>query len=547
LSTNVSRQKRKELTEKIKEIHKYIATAKQDENTRNLIAWLSEIEKEINARKFGLVFEEHREAIDETLETHTPVLTENKKLYIDNGGQVNFLIEGDNLAALQLLLKTHKGKIDVIYIDPPYNNGGDYFVYDDKYIEKTDAFRHSKWLSLMNIRLKLAKQLLHSAGVIFISINDTEQSHLKILCDDIFGCDNFCGQLIWQKKAGGGQTDEFFVTEHEYILVYRKSPKFEWLDALLERAADEYKNQDENGIYKKVKLAKWGTGARKEDRPTMYFPIETPDGKNMYPVAPDGNAGRWRVGKPRMDSLIANKRIHWDKADKDWIPYEKVYYTNGDKKIIKFRSIIYGLAGTGDGTKILTTIFGKKDVFQNPKPVELIQELLTHTKNEVVLDFFAGSGTTGHATLELNKDGGKRRFILCTNNENNICRDVTYERIKRVIKNENYAASLKYYKIDYIPISGKLYYEYADKLLEHIRELVELENGINFLGNDRIAIILTDEEMEEFVKNMKNHKNCRKLYRAHNVLVSGEQAQKLKSACIKVHVIPDYYYGEMEI
>jgi adenine-specific DNA-methyltransferase len=123
MSTNVSKQKRKDLTDKIKKIHKYIAGARPDENTHNLLTWLSEIEKEINAKKFGLVFEEHREAIDETMETHTPVLTENKKLFIDNGGQVNFLIEGDNLAALQLLLKTHKGKIDVIYIDPPYNRG----------------------------------------------------------------------------------------------------------------------------------------------------------------------------------------------------------------------------------------------------------------------------------------------------------------------------------------------------------------------------------------------------------------------------------------
>ena len=123
MSTNISKQKRKDLTDKIKKIHKYIAGAKQDENTSNFLTWLSEIEKEINAKKFGLVFEEHRETIDETLDTHTPVLTENKKLFIDNGSQVNSLIEGDNLAALQLLLKTHKGKIDLIYIDPPYNTG----------------------------------------------------------------------------------------------------------------------------------------------------------------------------------------------------------------------------------------------------------------------------------------------------------------------------------------------------------------------------------------------------------------------------------------
>ncbi|GHV72402.1 hypothetical protein AGMMS49928_29230 [Spirochaetia bacterium] len=202
------------------------------------------------------------------------------------------------------------------------------------------------------------------------------------------------------------------------------------------------------------------------------------------------------------------------------------------------------------GTSALKSIFETSNkIFDFPKSVDLLLDVIrvTSNPNSIILDFFAGSGTTGHATLELNKVGGKRRFILCTNNENNICRDVTYERIKRVIKKEKYEASLKYYKIDYIPISDKLYYEYADELLEHIRELVELENGINFLGNDKIAIVLADEELDDFFKNIKKNKNCRKLYRAHNVLVSGAQAQKLKSERIKVNVIPDYYYGEMEI
>ena len=233
MSKNVSKEKRQDLVGKIKQIHKFIASAKPDENTQNLLNWLSEIEKEINAKKFGLIFEEHKEAIDETLETHTPVLTENKKLFIDNGGQVNFLIEGDNLAALQLLLKTHKGKIDVIYIDPPYNNGGDDFIYDDKRIDKTDTFKHSKWLSFMRNRLSFACSLLSNSGCIFISINDNEQAQLKMLMDEIFGPDNFCGQIIWNKKSGGGQTDDFFVTEHEYILVYQKTKQFKWLDEII--------------------------------------------------------------------------------------------------------------------------------------------------------------------------------------------------------------------------------------------------------------------------------------------------------------------------
>ena len=167
MSTNVSKQKREELLAKIKAIRTYIATAPQDENTANLLAYLSELEKDVGAKKYGLVFEEHREEIDEVLSTHTPVLTEDGSLFIDNGGQMNFLIEGDNLASLQLLEKTHKGKIDLIYIDPPYNTGNQDFIYDDRYVNSDDLFSHSKWISFMNVRLQVAKKLLKNEGIIF--------------------------------------------------------------------------------------------------------------------------------------------------------------------------------------------------------------------------------------------------------------------------------------------------------------------------------------------------------------------------------------------
>ena len=149
--------------------------------------------------------------------------------------------------------------------------------------------------------------------------------------------------------------------------------------------------------------------------------------------------------------------------------------------------------------------------------------------------------------MKLNaEDGGNRRFILCTNNENNICREVTYERIKRVIDKEGYAASLKYFKVDYIPVSERMYYEYADELLAHIRELVELENGINFMGNAEVGIALTDDELVEFIENGENFVKCNKLYVGHDVLMDAEQVQLLKDRKISIHVIPDYYYKELE-
>ena len=172
---------------------------------------------------------------------------------------------------------------------------------------------------------------------------------------------------------------------------------------------------------------------------------------------------------------------------------------------------------------------------------------LKEDKSITVLDFFAGSGTTGHAVMKLNaEDGGNRKFILCTNNENDICRDVTYERIRRVIDKDNYSASLKYYKVDYIPISDRMYYEYADELLLRIRELVELENGVNFTGNEKIGIVLTEEELNEFISQLENKTECKKLYLGHDVLMDSQQAQILKDRKITINIIPDYYYKELE-
>lgn len=185
MSTNISKQKRDDLLSKIKAIRAYISAAPQDENTGSLLTYLSDLEKDVNGKKYGLVFEEHRETIDEVLDTHTPVLTEDPALLIDRGGEMNFLLEGDNLAALRLLEKTHWGRIDLVYIDPPYNTGNKDFVYDDCFVDAQDTFRHSKWLSFMSKRLELAKHLLSEKGVIFISIDDREQAGLKLLCDRI--------------------------------------------------------------------------------------------------------------------------------------------------------------------------------------------------------------------------------------------------------------------------------------------------------------------------------------------------------------------------
>ena len=303
-------------------------------------------------KKYGLVWEDKPEDVEERLREELPMLIEDTDKAIistDTDAPNHILIEGDNLEALTALAYTHEGNIDVIYIDPPYNTGNKDFVYNDKFVDSEDSYRHSKWLSFMNKRLRIAKQLLSDKGVIFISIDDNEHAQLKLLCDEVFGLNNLCGNIIWRKKSGGGQTDAFFVTEHEYILVYRKTDQFIWQDETVAISEDTFKYMDERGRYKITPLEKWGSSAHREDRPSMYFAIKSPDGKDYFPVAPDGLPGRWRVGLDRMNRLIMNDEIDWRNGK----PQEKTYFTSiSDKrKVNKSRSIYYNIGENGELTE----------------------------------------------------------------------------------------------------------------------------------------------------------------------------------------------------
>ena len=347
----------------------------------------------------------------------------------------NLYIEGDNLEVLKLLRQNYYGAIKMIYIDPPYNTGGD-FLYNDSFSMSDDELNeaegrtdelgnrfvvntkssnryHAKWLSMMYPRLKIAKDLLSDKGVIFISIDEIEIENLKELCDEIFGKENSLGTFIWRKKDGGGQAKEAFVIEHEYILVYQKSEEFLWIDEEEEREASEYNKEDERGKFKITKIAKWGNTARREDRPTMYFPIKAPDGSDCYPIAPDGGDGRWRMGMPKIEELVKDDLIYWAEKDGSWIPYEKEYFAN-QTKVIKERSILYKVANTGDGSNVLTELFGKKDSFENPKPVEVIEKFIKATTDtdDIVLDFFSGSATTAHAVMKVSAEEKCRRHFI---------------------------------------------------------------------------------------------------------------------------------------
>lgn len=395
----------------------------------------------------------------------------------------NLYIEGDNLEVLKLLQTAYYRKVKMIYIDPPYNTGND-FVYEDdfkdpiaKYKEVTQQTTksnpetmgryHTNWLNMMYPRLRLASNLLRDDGVIFISIDENEITNLKKLCNEVFGEENYIGSFIWRKKDGGGQAKEHFVIEHEFIVVYQKSSAFVWYDKEEARDISQYNKVDERGNYKVTKLAKWGNTARREDRPSMYFPLITPDGTEAFPIAPDGNDGRWRVGRERMNELLSDNLIHWEQKFGKWIPYEKEYFAN-QVKIIKQRSILYNIANTGDGSNILTELFNYKDIFENPKPIELVKVFLyaSTKENDIILDFFSGSGTTAHSVMQLNaEDDGDRRFIcvqlpeLCDENSQgkkvglqNIC-EIGKERIRRAGKkiaeqNSSVDVGFKVFKLD---------------------------------------------------------------------------------------------------
>ena len=490
-----------------------------------LIDKILKLEKE----RYGLVWEDKEEEVAKQCDSELPLLKEDctKEIICDSTLPYNIIIEGDNYHSLYALSFTHPKSIDVIYIDPPYNTGKKKeWKYNDSWVDENDKYRHSKWLSFMSKRLRLAKNLLKNSGIIFISIDNNEVAQLKLLCDSIFGYKNFCGQIIWRKKSGGGQTDDFFVTEHEYILCYRRTSAFVWVDETIPISSKGYKSEDNKGKYRLVKLAKWGSAAKREDRPTMYFSLTSPDKKKIYPIAPDGTPGRWRVGRKKMKSLIDDELIEWVE-DNNGIrtPYEKVYYDGDDVKTLKNRSIYYSVAETGDATRLLTKIFGKKDVFENPKPIELIKELLSHSQNAIVLDFFAGSASTGHAVLDMNKeDGGNRRFILCTNNENNICTEVTYPRIEKVIKGysniKGIPANLKYYTQTFVPVvtSDNDKRELVNRstemlcIAENCFELVrERDNHSDFSifknAKKQMAIIYDEDSICECIDYLNEHKS----------------------------------------
>lgn len=430
-------------------------------------------------KRYGLVWEEKPEEVEERMRDSLPILREVKERAIlsDSPDAPNhILIEGDNLEVLTALSYTHEGKIDVIYIDPPYNTGNKDFVYNDSYVDSEDSFRHSKWLSFMFKRLKIAKRLLSERGVIFISIDDNEQANLKILCDQEFGARNFVTNYIWQSTAGSNSGTDI-ITVTEYILVYCKNRDVVRFDGMItpeENFPYEDEYVDTRGKYALDKLDRRRVGGHYTD--ALNYPIEMPDGTIRYPGGTENKSSEgWNYlwSKTKIQWGIENDFIVFKKTQGKWNVYNKRYskIDNTGKpfnRTTPFRNLITtDQCNTAQGTAEITSVLSVRK-FDFPKPSKLIKHLLLNIvrshKSSTILDFFAGSGTTLHATMQLNKeDGGHRQCILVTNNENNICEEVTYERNKRVINGYTTPKgewveglknnSLRYYKTEMLPRS----------------------------------------------------------------------------------------------
>ncbi len=365
------------------------------------------------------------------------------------GESENLIIKGDNLEALKALLPYYYNKVKCIYIDPPYNTGNENWICNDKVnspeikkwlgrvvgSEGEDLSRHDKWLCMMYPRLKLLRELLADDGVIFVSIDDDEQHHLKLMMQEIYGVENFIATVVWQKKHTRSNDARWFSDNHDYIVIFAKD-KNKWRPNLLPREdakSNIYSNIDNDP------RGEWASGPchAKTPNPKDIYEIITPSGRKLMP--PSGTS--WRFSQKRFQELIADNRIYFGENGNN-VPRYKRFLSEVREGLVPITLWLRDeVDDNQEGRNELRQIFSDaKTIFQTPKPVRLIKRIiqLACNKDDIILDSFAGSGTTAHAVLELNKeDNGNRKFIL-VEMEDEIARKVTAERVKRVIKGYSY-------------------------------------------------------------------------------------------------------------
>ena len=574
-TTNLSKIRRDKMLNTIDEIKKNI-------NDEKILTNLSMIENELTKKKYGLIWEEHEERVDKELETQIPTFEEikDKEIVSNPDEKFNFLLEGDNLHSLYLLEKTHKEKIDIIYIDPPYNTGNNDFTYGDETLSKEDEYKHSKWLSFMERRLKIAKELLSEKGILAISIDDHEQSQLKMLCDDIFDELNFISCIPRRTKSSGKTTNNISLN-HDYLLLYEKKHNEAPIIGI-KHNDDGYKFEDQfvetRGKYKLNQTLDYDSLSYSS---SLDYPIEY-NNETIYPGGDyekyiqrkNGNFKRadwaWRWSKDLFEFGLNNGFIVFKKGKNGKTRiYTKTYLNatiekNGQNsyvvqtinrvKPLSSIELVSSEYSNDIAKKELTNIF-KNSIFDYPKPTSLIKILMKiyNNKNAIVLDFFAGSGTTGQAVLELNKeDNGNRQFILCTNNENEICEKITYQRLKTIITgfrkdkskySDGIQSNLKYYRCTYVPRINTETENLHNNLLINIKNLIQLENGIE-IDDNKIRVYLNEDELDRFSTNEKELEICEKIYISSDILLTSEQENIFENNNIEVYIIPEYYFED---
>lgn len=487
-----------------------------------LLKEISSLKKEVKKlktrKKYGLVWEKKPEQVVELYKTKLPVLKEdqNKEIVTDASKPVNILIEGDNYHALSVLNYTHKGKVDVIYIDPPYNTGSNMWRYNNNFVDGEDAWRHSKWLTFMEKRLKLAKNLMKENSTIVVTIDDYEVNSLGLLMDEIFGEKNRIGIVIVENNPRGRTTNTFFATCHEYYLFYAKNIRFAKIKnpPLTKEQASVFKLKDNISLYRLLPFRRSGGLSTPEERPNSYYPIyydkktgkidikNFPNSVEILPIDIKGKKRVWRQTRPSLMKAVERKDIVIKEKAKGFTVLMKDRIKEGRKP--KTIWIDPRFDASTHGTVLLEKILGKSKTFDYPKSLHAVQyalQILSDNKNAIFLDFFAGSGTTGHAVLEMNRnDKGNRKFILCTNDENGICKEVCYPRLKKIIGNLNgssdHIGNLKYFKTDFVD---------ADPTDQNKKKLVDKSTEMLCLKEDCFEEIMSNNNFSIFTNNQNKN------------------------------------------
>lgn len=525
---------------------------------QELIEYIKKIDNATNY-KYGLNWDkEKQEEITKKIEHYIPLVKEISDKEIKKISNTNnILIKGENYYSLFILNYTHQEQIDIIYIDPPYNTGNKDFIYNDKFIDNDDGYKHSKWLSFMHARLKLSKKLLKDTGIIYISIGDEELAQLKLLCDKIFGEQNLISICPRIAKRTSNKGNHFKSTK-DYVLAYAKSiTNINWKFGVLQELDEkEFIYEDSHGKYKRNGASLYQPSL--DSRPNQRYYIECPDGSliippgNVFPkekkdgafVKPKTNEDKvWRWS---YETYLQNKnKLIFTKAGSvcplidsygnpsKYNVYDKVYLEDKIDNTLLPEDVIYDFVNS-QGTKELLEL----DInFPFAKPVGLIKHLIKLTrmpKDITILDFFAGSGTTAEAVLQLNQeDNGNRKFILCTNDENGIFDKVTYPRLERIIngykKRKSIPTNLKVYELELhesINNKDQLYFNIIDNCIpllcikEDCYEIItRTDNYVIYTNNNKTKYLciyhdIYDITEQEFIDRLKTLNQYKVIYKA---------------------------------